>query len=402
MPVMTEKQLIMVTFNNNNKFYNMIPNPDGKSFTAIYGRIGTTGNKVTYPAKDWDKIYKSKINKGYEDKTAIMATADMSQTAPVNWKDITNDSIKYIVDMLQSLAKQTVKTNYRISSVQVTPAMIKEAEEILKKLSTETEKVKFNRLLLQLFETIPRKMTNVMSFTARTDDEMGKILQRESDLLDVMKGQVRTNNQINVAADTASASKGTILDALGIEIEECSLKEVEDIKKHLDPDTRKRFKNCWSVRNKKTEINFKNYCEKNHIDKFKFYYHGSRSENWWSIINTGLKLNPTNVVITGKMFGHGIYFAPKAAKSAGYTSMQGAYWTKGTATTGFLAVYKIAYGKPYDVYSFDSKYYQFHEDNIKKIGCDCLHAHEGSMLRNDEVIIYNENAATIRYLIELS
>lgn len=133
----------------------------------------------------------------------------------------------------------------------------------------------------------------------------------------------------------------------------------------------------------------------------KFFYHGSRSENWWSIINNGLKLNPTNVVITGKMFGHGIYFAPKAQKSAGYTSMQGAYWTKGTSTTGFLAVYKIAYGKPYEVHSFDTKFYSYNEKIMEQNNCNCLHAHAGSMLKNDEVVIYNENAATIRYLIEL-
>ena len=155
------------------------------------------------------------------------------------------------------------------------------------------------------------------------------------------------------------------------------------------------------VRNHRTDAAFDVYCKKNDITKMKYFYHGSRSENWWSIINNGLKLNPTNVVITGKMFGQGIYFAPKAKKSAGYTSMQGAYWTHGNSVTGYLAVYKIAYGKPYDVHSHSSSFYSLSDSSLKKRGYDCLHAHAGQMLMNDEVVVYNENAATIRYLIEL-
>lgn len=63
----------------------------------------------------------------------------------------------------------------------------------------------------------------------------------------------------------------------------------------------------------------------------------------------------------------------------------------------------ISYGKPYDVHSFDSKYYNFNYDELQRVckGANCLHAHEGSMLRNDEIIVYKEDQCTIRYLIEL-
>ena len=149
--------------------------------------------------------------------------------------------------------------------------------------------------------------------------------------------------------------KETILEAYGIELRPFTEDEKKEALKLLKGQAN-RFINGWRVINKQTETAFDQFCKEENLyvgNGIDYLFHGSKSENWWSIINTGLKLNPTNVVITGKMFGHGIYFAPKAAKSAGYTSMQGAYWTKGTATTGFLAVYKIAYGKPYDVYSFD-------------------------------------------------
>lgn len=142
---------------------------------------------------------------------------------------------------------------------------------------------------------------------------------------------------------------------------------------------------------------------KKHISKTKLLWHGSRNENWWSIINTGLVLRPTNAVITGKMFGFGIYYAPKARKSLGYTSLSGSYWARGNSNSAFMALMDVAYGKPYDVHSFDSKYYDFNYERLQKTcpGANCLHAHAGSMLRNDEIIVYKEDQCTIKYLVEL-
>ena len=56
-----------------------------------------------------------------------------------------------------------------------------------------------------------------------------------------------------------------------------------------------------------------------------------------------------------------------------------------------------------DVHSFDSKYYDFNYERLQKTcpGANCLHAHAGSMLRNDEIIVYKEDQCTIKYLVEL-
>ena len=51
-------------------------------------------------------------------------------------------------------------------------------------------------------------------------------------------------------------------------------------------------------------------------------------------------------IITGKMFGNGIYFAPSAAKSWGYTSARGTRWARGTSNTAFMALFATAYGNP--------------------------------------------------------
>ena len=75
-----------------------------------------------------------------------------------------------------------------------------------------------------------------------------------------------------------------------------------------------KFRKAWRVTNLKTQDRFDRFVQDNNIKETKLLFHGSRSENFWSIIKTGLVLRPTNAIITGKMFGYGCYYAPKCAK----------------------------------------------------------------------------------------
>ena len=187
-----------------------------------------------------------------------------------------------------------------------------------------------------------------------------------------------------------------------MEFKECSEEDIAKIKKALGSCSNKFYK-AWQVKNIKTNDRYQRFIKSENINDTKLLWHGSRNENWWSIINTGLVLKPTNAVITGKMFGYGIYYAPKAQKSLGYTSLNGSYWAGGNSNSAFMALMEVAYGKPYNVYSFDSKYYDFNYERLQKEcpGTNCLHAHAGNMLRNDEIIVYKEEQCTIRYLVEL-
>ena len=64
------------TSTNHNKFYHMIENKDGASFTASWGRIGTTGRTQIYGMYEWDMKYREKINKGYKSQY---------HNKPTNW-----------------------------------------------------------------------------------------------------------------------------------------------------------------------------------------------------------------------------------------------------------------------------------------------------------------------------
>ena len=54
------------TNNHHDKFYHMIENKDGTSFTASWGMAGSNSRTKIYNITEWDKIYTNKINKGYK------------------------------------------------------------------------------------------------------------------------------------------------------------------------------------------------------------------------------------------------------------------------------------------------------------------------------------------------
>lgn len=385
---------------NNNKYYRLIP--DGEYFDVQYGRIGVSGyQSARYPISQWNKKLKEKLRKGYIDQSRLVAET-IVQEKKKEYLDINNPVISQIIARLQAMARQAIKDNYTISSNSVTQTMINEAQLILNNL-TEADNIElFNKILVDLFKTIPRKMGKVKDYLAIKKDNFAEIILREQDLLDVMKGQVVQHSIIKEDEDdTYESPSQTILEVLGLQFEEITPQEKDLIKRNLGGISDK-FYQAWKVINNKTQKRFDEFVQRENIKVKKLLWHGSRNENWWSIINSGLVLRP-NAVVTGKMFGYGIYFAPKARKSFGYTSYHGSYWAGGNSNSAFMSLYDVAYGKPYDAHSFDSKYYNFNYDTLQKYcpGANCLHAHAGSMLRNDEIIVYKEEQTTIKYLVEL-
>lgn len=153
--------------------------------------------------------------------------------------------------------------------------------------------------------------------------------------------------------------------------------------------------NIYRVIPGKQQKRFNKYIQEKGIHNVRQLWHGSRNENWLSIAKNGLLLNP-NAVITGKMFGNGIYFATSSMKSWNYTSYRGTTWAGGTDDVGFMGLYAVAYGTPYDV----SSSYHFTKAELNRLHADCVHAHAGTALRNDEIIFFDENAMVLNYIVE--
>ena len=67
------------TSNHHDKFYHMIENKDGVSFTATWGRTGSNGRTQVYSMQEWSKIYNSKIRKGYKVSTSGIQSMSTAQ-----------------------------------------------------------------------------------------------------------------------------------------------------------------------------------------------------------------------------------------------------------------------------------------------------------------------------------
>ena len=110
--------LVMVTANNNNKYYRMIPH--GDTFSVEYGRVGASCQKASYSMSQWDKKYNEKVKKGYVDQTHLVQDLIQKEepTTKDGYKEIVNKAIAEIVERLQSMAKQKIQQNYKVSSQQ--------------------------------------------------------------------------------------------------------------------------------------------------------------------------------------------------------------------------------------------------------------------------------------------
>ena len=392
--------LIMVTAENNNKYYNCFP--EGDNFRVEYGRVNSTKTITSYPMSKWESQISSKIKKGYKDVTDLKtALVEEIKTDGTKYKDIENESVRRIIEKLRSLARDTVKKNYSVSSASVTEEMVYEAQLVINNLISIKSVNKFNDELLKLFEIIPRKMDNVRSYLIKSIDEIDKVISREQDLLDIMRGQIVTKSTATENKAKEIDNSGiTILDEMGITMRECTPEEINEIKDCMK-ESSYHFSKAWRVDNISTRKKYEEFIKAYNIKNTKLLFHGSRTENWFSILKTGLKIRPTNAITTGAMFGFGSYFAPKCQKSIGYTSLGGSYWAGGKDNVAYMALFDTAYGKPYNVYNFDSKYYSMSFDKLP-VGCNCLHAHAGNgMLRNDEIVYYKTEQMTIKYLIEI-
>lgn len=397
--------LLMITQDNHNKYYDMIC-IDENTWQAKYGRVGASEQIRIYPMRDWNKKYNEKIRKGYIDRSDMVEEAieTIKPKTKQEYQEIQNKVIREIVEKLQSLAKSSIEKNYKVKSNVVTQKMIDAAQKLLDSMINFNGTVdEFNNKLLELFSIIPRKMKNVNEYLVRKKEDFDNKLIEESDILDTMRSQVYVNNVQKQIEEDKPIHNMTILDALGLEMQEVTNEEIKMIK-NLMNESKDKFKRAWKVTNYKTQKRFDDYITTNHISNTKLLFHGSRSENFWSILQTGLVLRPTNAIITGKMYGYGCYFAPKCQKSIGYTSLSGSYWAKGNNSKAYIALFDTAYGNPYDVYTFDSKYYNLDYNKLQqyKQGATCLHAHKDKgMLKNDEIVYYKEEQMTIKYLIEI-
>lgn len=396
-----------------NKFYNMYEQ-DNDTFIVQYGRVDSTCAQKIYPIQKWDKTIKSKLNpkKGYKDVTHLFQQLDQDDSNDqLSTVDISDIVIQRLMDQLQSYANTSIQQNYTVSSNNVTQAMVDGAQDIINQLMPFIKRngdiAQINKLLLELYHTIPRKMKDVNShlITDLSDklmiEEAGKLIEDEQQTLDVMAGQVNINNQDTEVNQKTKQPSKTILDILGLTMEDCCDDDIKMIKKLMGQNSHQ-FKSAFKVTNISTQNKYDVNLTSSDNDKQELFWHGSRNQNWLNIISTGLMIRPAGAIHTGSMFGDGVYFADKAQKSIGYTSLRGSYWTSGHDDKAYLALFSVHVGKQKDIHRHNSSCYSLNRGSLIKDGYDSVFAHGGADLRNNEYIVYEANQCTISYLIEIA
>ena len=146
------------------------------------------------------------------------------------------------------------------------------------------------------------------------------------------------------------------------------------------------------------------------VDQREFYkatnttllFHGTRSVNVMGIMREGLRLPKqlVGVVITGAMFGPGHYWADDWKKSAGYTSLQGSYWSRGGGSVkgrgAFMFLADVALGKLH-VASGPRGY------TAPPKGTHSVFGKAGySQVRNNEFITFDNDQNQLSYLVEFA
>ena len=369
--------------------------------------------KREYPVSEWSDQLGWRLNKGWV-PVSVEKRDIVEVSIDGEYKKLDDKELENFIELLVQANDEYVLTNYTVKIENIPIEDIERAQNILLKLSENKDKIPvaiFNKALMEIWTIIPRPMVQMRKLMASDESSYDEIIAREQEMLDNLQQMLRSFSSKN-------AKNETVLEAHDIEMRAVTNEEADYIKKLLT-DKASHFNRAWHVTNINTEKAFNDYCAAEGLSEehgINHLFHGSGFCNWWSIMKTGLYLNPAlvkpNVSICGKAFGYGIYFAPYAGKSLHYTD--GSMYSKNSAKSHqYLAIFKVATGNPYYIYEdttsckVQQNRIDFHEDHPDMHCCWAGSDKDGydkglCRLTWDEVIIYQEQQCTIEYLIEMN
>lgn len=400
--------------------------PEG-NFTVQTGtigvRVGLSKPRLTKkPGEMWELTLQGYLAKGYIPVPGRNAPPEKKKIgSPVTsgkkeYQPEPDPDAQILVDMLRALAKKAVEKHFSENVLLDLPSgeQLEEGKRLLKDLEehyADYDRTEFNKVMCRYFAIMPRRMKYLADNLASGKAKNGRRLPEEEFKLEKARLVAAEKDRFDILMSLIDdktpemqAVLRTVTEEKGIEVRAVTKEEEKQIRKKMDENAGK-YLRAWRIVNKKTEKAFDAFCRKEHLTEEKgidHLFHGSRGENFWSIITNGLTINPLNVVITGKAYGQGTYFAPDSRKSLGYTDRSGSKWANGSSATGLLGIYKVATGVRYNgSQGCDSS---LNWAKLQKIcpGAHCTWAEHGfSGFCMDEVIVYNDNQSTIEYLVEV-
>lgn len=392
-------KLLMVTSENNNKFY--IMEEKNGTLHIEYGRVDSTSTKLTKPMSEWAKLYREKTKKGYKDVTHLVTEKVVDEIEEVDevLAKLDEAKVNAFLDLMQKYTDGLVKNTYSVTYKSVTVEQVKKAQAILDefdKLDKKNEKT-VNEKLLELYTVIPRKMERVQNYLLPILD-LDKALEKEQDNIDAMSAKVQMYEQEKANAkdnkDKPVKLKQTVLDVLG-------LKSMTEIKSNKELDYlitqvggRNRVEGIFELDKPAENQIFDTWMSKQKNVQTRILIHGTRCSSVLSILKQGLKIRPSgNFQFSGKVYGNGNYFSEVVQKSLGYT---------GYDNDKVLLVYEVHTGNPF-VYDgwYRGNSFTLDYKNLQQRGFDSTYVKAGNGLLNSEIIAYNEEQCRIKYIIWL-
>lgn len=392
-------KLLMVTSENNNKFY--IMEEKNGTLHIEYGRVDSTSTKLTKPMSEWSKLYREKTKKGYKDVTHLVTEKVVDEIEEVDdvLTKLDEAKVNAFLDLMQKYTDGLVKTTYSVTYKSVTVEQVKKAQTILDefdKLDKKNEKA-VNEKLLELYTVIPRKMERVQNYLLPVLD-LDKALEKEQDNIDAMSAKVQMYEQEKANSkdnkDKPVKVKQTVLDVLGLKsmTETKSNKELDYLINQIGGRTR--VEGIFELEKPAENKTFDTWMEKQSNKQTRILIHGTRCSSVLSILQQGLKIRPSgNFQFSGKVYGNGNYFSEVVQKSLGYT---------GYDNDKILLVYEVHTGNPF-VYDgwYRGNSFTLDYKNLQQRGFDSTYVKAGNGLLNSEIIAYNEEQCRIKYIIWL-
>ena len=371
-------ELIMVSQDNNNKFYRMTDTDDG-NFAVEYGRVGVTSIKETYPISRWDSKYREKLKKGYRDVSDLKVE---SKEGEISFDSI---DIEHFYKTFLRYTKENVGRNYTIQVGAVTKIMLSEAQDVLNQMLSGND---LNKLLLTLYTILPRRMGNVKDHIFKGTESEKQIqdrISKEQDILDSLSSQVVTNVTENQS----------LTELLGVNItEELDFNFVNGIILPTNSSKHRPYK-VYKIENKDRKDKFDTWLNTQSNQHVEHLIHGTRNPNIFSILKAGLIIRPTNAVISGAAYGEGIYHSAHSDKSLGYT---------GSDPDKLFLIQRVHMGNPftYEGWYREGKSIsrsQMNYNYLKSNGWDSLYVLPGEGLKNSEYIVFNAEQTDTNYLV---
>jgi poly [ADP-ribose] polymerase len=390
-------KLIMVSTNNNNKFYEMQAN--GSNFNVKYGRVESTVQTASYPMHMWSTKYNEKIRKGYKDVTDFV-TVEVTKVAKDNTplENVKEKLVNDFLVLMKAYTDRLVSTTYSVKAEAVSQKQVDAAQKIIDELnkmddSTMTGAKKVNDKLVELYTVIPRRMGQVNDYLL-PNIKLNKTLVSEQDNLDAMAAQVSLIKPKTAKEKKAETKKSqTMLDKLGLTMAEAKVyKEIDYL---LKQSHGRKVHAIFEVNKPAEDSTFDGWVGKQKDKSTKHLIHGTRCTSVIPILEIGLKIRPTggNFQFSGKAYGDGNYFSEHMQKSLGYT---------GSDPDKIILVYEVHTGNPF-VYDgwFRGNSFPLNYSELQKRGFDSTFVKAGNGLLNSEIIAYNEQQNRIKYIIWL-